>query len=304
MELLERTCPICGTNARAREYYPAKIDESRLNEFAFSSRKIPEHMHFRLLQCGECDVMYANPAPAAETLGAGYEQAAYDSDVEATYAADTYAHYLVERVLPKLRLRQGAMDIGTGNGAFLRDLLANGFTDVCGVEPSTAPIAAAKPEIRPLIRHGMFKASDFAPASFSLISCFQTIEHVHDPLDLVKDVFGLLRPGGAAYLVSHNYRSLQAKILREWSPIIDVEHLQLFSVESVRRLLAKAGFEQIEVFPIANRYPLNYWLRLLPLGKRPKELLGDALRSVGAAELPIPLRAGNLATVAIKPIKP
>ena len=300
MELHECDCPICGPGAPSHEYFPARVDESRLNEFAFSSRKLPEYMHYRMLQCERCDLLYANPAPAPEKLTAAYEQAAYDSDVEATFAAETYAHYLAERVLPKLQHRQGAIDIGTGNGAFLRDLLDHGFSDVCGVEPSAAPIAAAPPEIRPLIRQGMFKASDFTPASFSLVSCFQTIEHVHNPLALVRDMFSLLRRGGAAYFVSHNYRSLQAKVLRERSPIFDIEHLQLFSVESVRLLLKTAGFEKVVTFPIANRYPLSYWLRLLPLGKRPKAMLGEGLRRLHADQLPVPLRAGNLATVGIK----
>src|SRR5580692_10897490 len=114
MDLHERDCPVCGNGVAADEYYPAKLDKSRLNEFAFSSRKLPEYMHYRLLRCGECDVLYANPAPTAATLAAEYEQAAYDSDVEATFAAETYAHYLAERVLPKLRQREGAIDIGTG----------------------------------------------------------------------------------------------------------------------------------------------------------------------------------------------
>ena len=301
MELHERGCPICGNGGTGREYYPAKLDESRLNAFAFASRKVPDYMHYRLLRCGDCDVLYANPAPAPDTLVAGYEQAAYDSDVEATFAAETYAHYLVERVLPKLRHRQGAIDIGTGNGAFLLALLAQGFTDVCGVEPSAAPIAVAAPEIRPLIRRGVFRVTDFPQSSFSLISCFQTIEHVHDPFGLTKDVFSLLRPGGVAFFASHNYRSLQAKILRGRSPILDIEHLQLFSAKSLRRLFARAGFEQITVLPIVNRYPLSYWLRLLPLGIRPKQFLGDALERCHADRLPIPLRAGNLATFGLRP---
>jgi SAM-dependent methyltransferase len=301
MDLHDRECPICGRSSASREYYPARVDPSRLDEYAFSSRKVPEFMHYRLLQCEDCDLVYANPAPAPDTLSTEYEQAAYDSDVEATFAATTYAHYLAKRVLPALGHRDGALDIGTGNGAFLRELLDQGFTNVGGVEPSSAPIAAASSAIRPLIRQGMFRAADFAPGSFSLVSCFQTIEHVHDPLGLARDMFKLLRPGGAAYFVSHNYRSLQAKVLRERSPILDIEHLQLFSVESMQRLLRAAGFERVVVFPIANRYPLQYWLRLFPLGARPKELLEGVLRSVQIDQLPIPLRAGNLATFGLKP---
>jgi SAM-dependent methyltransferase len=132
------------------------------------------------------------------------------------------------------------------------------------------------------------------------VSCFQTIEHVPDPLELAREAFELLRPGGALYLVSHNYRSLHTKVMGEKSPIFDIEHLQLFSVESLRNLLTKAGFTNVVVAPIANRYPVSYWLRLLPLKDRVKTTADGVLRGLHLSKLPISLRAGNLATFGIK----
>ena len=52
----------------------------------------------------------------------------------------------------------------------------------------------------------MFDADDFPPGSLSLVTCFQTIEHLGDPLKFCKDVARLLRPGGALLLVGHNRR--------------------------------------------------------------------------------------------------
>jgi SAM-dependent methyltransferase len=301
MDLRERPCPICGTADAGQVLFPAKVDEERMGEFAFASRKAPEYMHYRLLQCGVCDTLYASPAPTAETLAREYDRAAYDSDVEANFAAETYGHYLAKYLLPKLGRRQGALDIGTGNGSFLGQLLDCGFTDVRGVEPSTAPIAVAPARVRPLIKQGVFRASDYERSSLSLVSCFQTIEHVADPLSLAREAFDLLRPGGALYLVSHNYRSLHTKVLGERSPIFDIEHLQLFSAPSLRNLFATAGFKDVVVVPIANRYPLNYWLRLLPLPGSARSVVNEALRKLHLSGLPIPLRAGNLATFGIKP---
>jgi len=64
--------------------------------------------------------------------------------------ADGAAHGALRRSLldPLLALGRGALDVGTGDGAFLGQLLANGFTDVAGVEPSAAPVAMAAPEVR------------------------------------------------------------------------------------------------------------------------------------------------------------
>ncbi len=46
----------------------------------------------------------------------------------------------------RVKCRDGALDIGTGDGAFLAELLRAGYTDVIGIEPSSAPIEAAAPK--------------------------------------------------------------------------------------------------------------------------------------------------------------
>ena len=194
------------------------------------------------------------------------------------------------------------MDIGTGEGSFLEQLLAAGFQQVVGVEPSAAPIAAAKPEIRTHIRHGFFLAEDFLAESFSLVTCFQTIEHVPEPLEICRGAFRLLKPGGALLIVCHNRRAVSAKVLGTKSPIFDIEHLQLFSPDSSRRLLAAAGFDKIQVKPIWNRYPLHYWLKLAPIPRAAKLGLIRGLKRARIGYLPISVLAGNQLAVGYKPV--
>src|SRR5262249_12036858 len=155
-----------------------------------------------------------------------YHEAAFDSQEEARHAATTYARFLPV-IRARLKSFDGALDIGTGEGAFLRELLAAGFTSVSGVEPSAAPIASAGAQIRPLIVHDIFRPAAFAAASLSLVTCFQTLEHLIDPLKMAQAAFAVLKPGGAVFFVSHNRRALSAKLLGLKSPIFDIEHLQL-----------------------------------------------------------------------------
>jgi SAM-dependent methyltransferase len=194
----------------------------------------------------------------------------------------------------------GALDIGTGDGAFLEQLLALGFRNVTGVEPSAAPVAAAKPNIRPLIRSGMFCQDDFAPASFSLICCFQTLEHVWDPLAIIRAAYGLLKPGGAFIAVIHNRKALSAKVLGMKSPIFDIEHLQLFCPSTGRRLLDQAGFRDVRVATLWNRYPIHYWLRLMPVPKSVKGPLSRFLKQSVFGNIPLSVPAGNITCVGFK----
>jgi SAM-dependent methyltransferase len=257
-------------------------------------------MHPRLRQCESCQVVYGDPVLSLESLAAGYREAAFDSGKEAGYASQTYRR-LIERIAPQLPDLVGALDIGTGDGAFLERLLESGFTRVAGIEPSAAPLASAKPHIRELIRVGLFDPADFAPGSFSLITCFQVMEHLWDPLAMCRGAFRLLKPGGALAAVVHNRQALSAKILGRKSPIFDIEHLQLFSPDSSRRLFELAGFTKVEARPIWNRYPLHYWMKLFPFPPAIKKKLLGGESKAGVFHIPVALPAGNLIVYGFRP---
>jgi SAM-dependent methyltransferase len=297
-ELTRRACPSCGSTDSS-PFAEANIDPEALGAFAFASRKLPEYMHHTLVVCKSCDLLYANPAPDRKSLEAAYHDAAFDASDESRYAGLTYAGFL-PGICQRLPDRKGALDIGTGDGAFLEQLLKNGFSDVVGVEPSAAPVAAAKPELRPLLRHAPFRAADFTPGSLRLVTCFQTIEHVYDPITLCRESLQLLKPGGALFLVCHNRRALLARAMGLKSPIFDIEHLQLFSPKSIKKLLERAGFSRIEVHTVVNRYPINYWARLFPLPSQVKPRALALLRKSGLGAVTLAAPVGNLAAIAYK----
>ena len=281
----------------------ARFDLGTLDEHAFASRKLPEYMHYRLVQCPTCDLVYASPVPSTEGLTRAYAEAAFTTADEGRHAAKTYARFLPV-ILARLPHRARAIDVGTGTGAFLESLADAGFGEVIGVEPSAAPIAAATPRVRDWIRHGVFREQDFAPGEADLVSCFQTLEHLVDPAAFCRAAFRLLAPGGCLFLVDHDYRALVNRILGSRSPIRDIEHLQLFSRRSMTEMLGRCGFTDIRVVHFANRYPLRYWLTLGPLPAGLKRRLVARLGGTWLGRLPIPLRVGNMAAVAYKPAVP
>ncbi|MEA2534959.1 MAG: hypothetical protein QOJ93_2770, partial [Actinomycetota bacterium] len=134
--MASRACPVCGSET-ATVFAEQKIDPAALDGFAFASRKQPEYMHYRLVACGVCDLIYASPAPGPETLAGAYLTAGFDSSEESKWAARTYRS-LLRPVLGSLTIPSGnlgsALDIGAGDGAFLEELLAAGFRHVEGVE--------------------------------------------------------------------------------------------------------------------------------------------------------------------------
>lgn len=288
-----RTCPICGSGAdRSRPYLSDSRDERLLSESSFASRKVPEYMSHAMVRCLDCDLAYVTCPPSVEELAASYHSADYDSAEEAEDAAKAY-YRAIHPVLSKLRLSGSALEIGTGTGAFLEQLSAAGFHEVIGIEPSTEAIAAAPPHRLPWIRAGIFEESDFDLERFDLICCFMTLEHVRDPGALVAAAYRLLRPGGAFVAVTHDRRAWLNKMLGRRSPIVDVEHMQLFSRASSERLLTSRGYVQVGGTSFQNRYRPSYWLRLAPIARPIKKLLTQSLRGSRVDQRRIPFNVGN-----------
>lgn len=294
-------CPLCHSSRHAKPFAERHIDESKLSRFSFASRKLPEYMHHQLQLCHSCDLLYAIPDPNLN-LQSAYETAAYDSTTEAACAATTYRKIL-QPTLNSLPHKSRLLDIGAGDGAFLKEMLPHGFSDLIGLEPSSAPLHAAHPSIRNRLRMEMFREGLVEPQSCSLVTCFQTIEHVADPLALCREAAKLLIPGGSLAIIAHNRNGLINQLLGRKSPIFDIEHLQLFSPTSLKTLLEKAGLQNISIRPFRNTYPLAYWARLCPL---PAPLKPTILRllhaTIGSLQLAVPV--GNLLCTATKPTAP
>jgi len=250
-------------------------------------------MCHRLVQCPTCDLVYADEPPGDNELAHAYHVANYDSAEEADDAAKAYIR-AVQPTLSCLRRREAALEIGAGTGVFLEHLARAGFTKLVGVEPSAAAIAAAPEHRRVWIREAMFHEEEFAPESFDLVCCFMTMEHVRDPESVARSARRLLRPGGAFVAVTHDYRSLANRVLGRRSPIIDIEHMQLFSRRSIRYLLESCGYSGVTVNAFRNTYSLRYWTRLAPLPRGVKQGLLRLMAAVGMDQAKIGLNVGNL----------
>ena len=294
----ERVCPVCGESEStlfATEY----INAEKLNDFSYSSRKQPEFMRHKLVLCGQCGCVYVPLPPSLSVLSSAYSVAAFDSGEEAEYAARTYIKAL-SPYLSRLSKLTTAVDVGAGNGALIPLLLDKGFSSAVGIEPSRAAIMAAPDAIRPHIRETVFSVSALEDVRPSLVCSFMTLEHLPDPKMFVDTAYDVLEDGGIVAIVVHNWQGFINRLLKLRSPIIDIEHLQLFCPRAIGKLLEGAGFSNISTGSIKNTYPLRYWLNLMPLPGSVKRLAGAGLRGIGADRVPLSVNVGNILAVGQK----
>ena len=84
------------------------------------------------------------------------------------------------------------------------------------------------------------------------------LDHLLDPADMLRQVARKLRPGGGILLVTHNERSLLRKALgNKWPPFC-MQHPELYSPASIRRILGATGYSRVSVRRSKNYFPVKF----------------------------------------------
>jgi SAM-dependent methyltransferase len=194
--------------------------------------------------------------------------------------------------------KESALEIGCSSGFFLEELLEEGFKEVFGCEPSVEAKEKAGPTVKNNIYSGFFKRGIYKDNSFDLVCSFQTLDHLSDPVEVVKICHDILKPGGLAFFIVHDVNGLPARILRDKSPIIDIEHIYLFNRQTLKRIFEENGFNILEISDLKNSYPLGYWLKMF-VKNNPAGLFGlRIIEMLKINKIAFPIAAGNIYIIA------
>ncbi|MBI3030240.1 MAG: class I SAM-dependent methyltransferase, partial [Candidatus Rokubacteria bacterium] len=156
---------------------------------------------FRVAEC-DCGLVFVTPQPTRTTLAAAYDGAYYEGwRAQARRRERLWARRLValEALAPA---RGRLLDVGCGDGAFLRLARARGW-DVAGTELSPYAVSAAKADGL-AVREGEVWDAGFAAAAFDAVTCWHVLEHTSDPRRVIEEIRRVLRPGGWLMLATPN----------------------------------------------------------------------------------------------------
>jgi SAM-dependent methyltransferase len=241
-----------------------------------------------IVKCDDCGLVRQDTRPVATS-------AIYDSDYYATEnPKGGYANYFLDsdvnrrtfreriRAIEQRYGRRGRLlDVGCALGDFLLEAKSAGW-DVEGVEISS--YAAQRARERGLrVTAGRLEALDLPEASFDVITLYDAIEHLTDPVATLAAVRRLLVPGGILHLVTPNVGGLQARLFgRLWYHYKPGEHLFYFSPETLRSACEAARLEwrgwQRSASYLTFTYVFNRLRYLAPAPFALLEWLGRAMR--------------------------
>lgn len=151
------------------------------------------------------------------------------------------AHF---RGLPS-RHRHGRMiDVGSGTGLTLEILQQIGW-EVNGIELDPRA-AAARPGLPIFV--GDLSTIKIPEGQADVVRAWHVVEHLRNPLEALQRMRGWLVPGGELILGVPNIDSAMRWWFRErWAGWRSPYHLYHFTSETIRALVARAGFSKVRV---------------------------------------------------------
>ncbi|MDD5032960.1 MAG: cobalamin-dependent protein [Candidatus Pacebacteria bacterium] len=210
------SCPLCGDSG------------------VFSWKKKEK---FEVLKCKKCDLGFVAPDFLPEDYRNQYLEDK-SSRVEYYKSADDCDGWYFRRNLKKLEkfIKPGSiLDIGCSVGTFLKEAQKKGW-QAAGVEPNlkAAEIAQKYGKV-----YSDFFDENFGASGFSAVHMSDTIEHLSNPLAVLKTARGILSEKGILMVTTCDMDSFLGKAYQ----IKPREHLFYFNKKSLRRILEQSGFK-------------------------------------------------------------
>jgi 2-polyprenyl-3-methyl-5-hydroxy-6-metoxy-1,4-benzoquinol methylase len=129
---------------------------------------------------------------------------------------------------------------------------------VAGVDVSERVVEEIRDQYGCEVHSGSLPHPELSPSSFDVVTMWQSLEHVHRPLEVLRAAFEILRPGGKIVVAVPNLDSLAAKWFGEYWFGFDLpRHLTHFTASTLSTMLKASGFRTGSVHGLVH----HHWLR-------------------------------------------
>jgi SAM-dependent methyltransferase len=214
---------------------------------------------FDYVVCDDCDTLYQSPRPPLSDF-----ERLYNDSPSSTFWATRFFPAVAEArrgLIFKPRAEQisdlchkkgftpeTVIDVGAGHGIFLEEWRRlHPKTHVAAVEPGKELAQICRNKGLEVLETIAEEARAWE-ARGDLVTCFEVIEHAHEPLAFVRSIWNLVKPGGYAVISGLGVDGFDIQVLWENSKSVSPpHHINFMSVQGFETLFKRAGFDEVQV---------------------------------------------------------
>jgi len=188
-------CPNCGSSSTVRIF---RRDTTR---------------EWYLARCNDCKQHYTDPQPTLDDIvsfyGDGYHEELLTVELTRAAFGPKFESY-INWIAPHLRAGGRTLDIGCSTGLFPSLLKERGFSAE-GLELNSTTAKFAREQFGIPVTSQPFETAEYTPASFSLVSMTDVLEHSLSPIITLERVHGILENGGHALITFPDISSVESQ---------------------------------------------------------------------------------------------
>lgn len=238
------TCVVCDSG-NPKECF-------RKNEFAY-------------FRCPNCNTLFMDFNMTPADVFAHYSETYYESDSHESDSRMGYPSYrgaqdtlmasfngklaVVRRHVPGGRL----LDAGAAYGFFLQT--ASPYFECMGIDVSEYAAKVAREEFRMNVQAVDIEHTNFPDAHFDAVVLWDIIEHLIRPVDALREVSRVLKPGGRVFISTDDAANWLPRLLgSHWWALAAPLHLCHFSKKGMTVAFRRAGLEIQDFASDPRRY--------------------------------------------------
>jgi SAM-dependent methyltransferase len=215
--------------------------------------------HFAYVQCINCGTLFQNPRPSLAAFESFYRQSessSYWAEVFFPAVAETRREKIfrprVERLMGLCAKKninvECLIDVGAGFGIFVDEWRkCSSEAQFLAIEPSVSLANECRSKGIEVFE-GIVENVVGHDNSADLVTCFEVLEHVYDPLSFLQVLKRLVRPGGYVFVSTLCIDGFDLQVLWDNSKQISPpHHINFLSVEGFEKLFQRAGLTDITV---------------------------------------------------------
>lgn len=242
MSLLEAVpCVLCGG---------VDVDESveSAAQLSLSDER------FTFVRCDRCELVRLSPRPRLSELKRWYDDYLLHGDaaawgryapfVERSFAAQDRARVRVALRKRPIDKAARVLDVGCGKPSFLAELRRRTGAHATGIDFSDAGWRTEPERFSGLELHASTLADAPVDGSFDLITAWHALEHEPSPIEALRQMRALARPGARLVVEVPDAGGLTRRVQgAKWAGYHTPRHMYAFTPSTLRAVVEAGGWE-------------------------------------------------------------